>query len=426
MADTDGDGVTDDLDHRPRNPAWFPGDVPWQIGHRDNLEFGPGGLATLRTLWEYGLALGGPEVGAVGNQVWATGIDRFYEANMEEHLYLPPLDLTAASDPTLSFRVWQEVADSADGLYVERRNGSGVWELVPVQNPPQDNNIEATVDVWGDVGYRQEYELAIVRLADFVGDMAEIRIGFRSDEPRHNHGAYLDDFALFEEADDPDGDGITGVWNEFVNEGSDPFFSDSDGDGVDDPSDNRPLNPAWYPDAEAWTPGRSTDFEWDDGGVATRRSLWVLGDPSEGAWSGQRAWVTGLESPYYDRSREYLYLPPMDLTGATDPTLSFRLHQRVAGSGDGLSVERRMFDGSWQAVTVLTPDHTGTGPEGNLVWERVGYQSDGYELAMVSLRHLGGGGGGASLGLPRRLRAEHQRCAHRRPGLARRDRRPRR
>lgn len=70
-------------------------------------------------------------------------------------------------------------------------------------------------------------------------------------------------------------------------------------------------------------------FEADNGGwyTAGQNTTWAWGTPAKStinkAANGTRAWVTGLNSNYANRELSYLYSPCFDLSGLTQPVLSF-------------------------------------------------------------------------------------------------------
>jgi hypothetical protein len=71
------------------------------------------------------------------------------------------------------------------------------------------------------------------------------------------------------------------------------------------------------------------DFETNDGHWFTRgvNSSWQYGTPGKPvitrAANGNRAWVTGLTTPYNNEEYSYLYSPCINLNGMTQPVLSF-------------------------------------------------------------------------------------------------------
>ena len=191
---------------------------------------------------------------------------------------------------------------------------------------------------------------------------------------------------MHEETDDPDGDGLIGIFNEWSVYGTDPFLADTDSDGERDTTDVAPANPAVHDAAEVWTVGSSTDFEVSAGGFATDRTLWERGAPSTGpgyAASGSTVWATSTDGNYFAEAEEALYFPAMDLAGSTSPMLGFRLWHRVWGTGDGTTLQ--IYDrGRWVPLPVTQPLQTGTLASGETAWTDAG-DDVRYDLVLASL-----------------------------------------
>ena len=67
-----------------------------------------------------------------------------------------------------------------------------------------------------------------------IGRQVNLRLAFRSNASGQDVGAYLDDFAFFDETVDADSDGLPGLVDEFSTYGTDPLVADTDGDGIND------------------------------------------------------------------------------------------------------------------------------------------------------------------------------------------------
>ncbi len=71
-----------------------------------------------------------------------------------------------------------------------------------------------------------------------------------------------------------------------------------------------------------------------------RNSSWELGTPASvrinGAASGSNAWKTSLAGYYHDNELSYLYSPCFNISGMTNPTLSFSLALDLEDCGAGL------------------------------------------------------------------------------------------
>ena len=381
--DSDGDGFGDGDEvaagYDPLNPADFPGVVPLLPGELLDFELDDGGLATDRTLWQHAAPSSGPSAAWSGSQIWATAPAGNYFGNALEFLYLPPVDLTTAVDPTLSFRLYAR-AGSGDAASVEYFDPAAGWSSLAPATPAYEASDLLGFAGWATHGYRSQWAWAALPLTQFVGDTAYLRFAFRSNHVLGGSGAYIDDIALDEETDDRDGDGIPGVLDEWELWGTDPSIADTDGDGTLDGDEvaagTDPLNPADFPGGFVLTPGVVLDFEADDGGLATRGTLWEHGSVASGpgaAWSGTQVWATNLDGNYFGEARESVMLPLIDLTAAVDPTLGLRLWNSN-GSGDAASFER--WDGAdWVLVEPARPAYNGTDTTGQAGWQDTNYRS---------------------------------------------------
>jgi hypothetical protein len=246
---TDGEEVTAGTD--PLNGAHFPGAVPLAPGDLLDFELDDGGLVADGTLWQHGSPASGPGRASSGSRAWATNLSGNYGSNLREPLLLPPVDLTATTRPTLSFRLWMS-GTTGDGVGVDAQDEAGVWTRVLADAPlPYESTDAAGIVAFRTVGSGTAYRLVTFDLSAFVGRTLPVRVMFRSDGAWVATGAYLDDLRLDDEADDPDGDGLTGVADERRTYGTDPFLADTDGDGALDGAEvtagSDPLDPLSTP-----------------------------------------------------------------------------------------------------------------------------------------------------------------------------------
>ncbi len=401
VTDTDGDGTFDGVELQdqtdPLNPAWYAGAPGIQSGSGNDFESSGGGCATTGDLWEHAVITGGPGRAHSGSWGWATRAGADYFANANEYLYLPRIDLTVANSPTLSLRIWLSTG-SGDGLDLEIEDASGWTPIAPVVTAY--DGLSGGTPAWTAQGYRSSYALVIFSLAPWAGTQVNARLVFRSDASGQGPGAFVDDLEVYDETDNPDRDLLLGVLDELNTYGTDPFLEDTDGDaerdGAEVTAGTDPLDPASLPAAVPLTPGAHLTFDTNRGGLATLAvppllpvagSLWEYGTPTSGpgvAYNGTRVWATKLATDYFEEAREYLYLPPIDVLGMINPTLSFRLWSS-ASAGDGLSLEVLIPGVGWGPVVPAFPARDGTDPLGRLVWRNQGGPSQ-YALAAASLQ----------------------------------------
>ncbi len=224
VADTDGDGVNDGDEiaqgTSPLNPADLLG-AGWTIDTQTDLETDNGGFATRRTLWEYGAPASGPGAAASGARVWATELSGNFFNSAREYLYVPPLDVPAGVDASFGFHLWTRGSNN-DGVSVEIWDAVNGWQLVPAATPAYDSTDGIGQNAWYSQ-YSGGYRFAAVSLTPWAGETVHLRFAFRSNTFNVQAGAYLDDFAFYDETSDPDGDGVPGLLNEFLNNGTDPL-----------------------------------------------------------------------------------------------------------------------------------------------------------------------------------------------------------
>ncbi|OIP98814.1 MAG: hypothetical protein AUK35_09395 [Zetaproteobacteria bacterium CG2_30_46_52] len=356
--------------------------------------------STLGSLWQYGVPISGPNATSgitADPYVWATNLAGNYNQNAAEYLYLPVLDLTAATNPTLSMRLWSTTSyTNYHGTNVEVLVGS-VWTVIDPYITPYDGGQlnDVNLPAWEELGWtstEQVYQLAAFDLTAYAGQQVQVRLAFRSEGSSiQSLGMYVDDIRIDEETSDLDSDGINGVLSEWNSTGTDPFIADTDGDGTADGADTLPLNPAA---GFAGSITLSSTAGSLDVYAATDGTLWQYGIPTSGpsATSGittdPYVWATNLAGNYPKNAHEYLYLPMLDLTSATNPTLSMRLWSTTSYTNyHGTNVEV-LVGNIWTVIDpYITPYDGNQLNDVNLpAWEEL----QGYQLAVFNLSPYNG------------------------------------
>ncbi|MDX8405222.1 MAG: LamG-like jellyroll fold domain-containing protein, partial [Mariprofundus sp.] len=385
-SDTDRDGFTDFQEVNatpatdPNSSASVPTGATMTTTALLDLEANNGGLWTDGTLWQHGAPTTGPQTAYSGNNVWATNLTGNYTANASEYVYLPKLDTTGVTTPTLSLRLWSAVGSlNWDATNVEVFDPlTNTWTVVTAQITPYDSkqNNNASRPGWGNQGGSPaDWRLAGFDLSGFPRQGLQVRISFVSDWIYEATGMYLDDIRLNDETVDADGDGVNGVINEWTVKGSDPFITDSDGDGTNDGTDSAPRNPAvGYTGAAVATVATGKLLESD---LRTPGTLWANGVPSNGpgaAFTGTTVWATNPTGNYTSNERSNaLYLPRINLTGSTTPILSFRLWSDIEWAWDGANLEA-YIGGTWTRIDPVITTYTGRrlNTTTNKSWDDVG------------------------------------------------------
>jgi len=364
---------------------------------------------TTGTLWQYGVPLSGPNATSAitaDPYVWATNLTGNYPTTATETLYLPLLDLTAATNPTLSMRIWSSTS-SNDGTSLQGFDPlSGNWITVNPYSTTQQYDTATTVgSAWGNVGSpaigSTAYRFSAFDLSALNGNTVQLRLVFSASGVNTTSGTYVDEIRLDEESFDYDSDGIAGVLNEWNStysaahaRGTDPFVTDSDGDGLNDAVDAAPLS-------STLAGGSSVMGGVLDQYAYTLGSVWQYGVPASGpnATSAITAdpyvWATNLVGNYPMNAHEVLYLPLLDMTAAASPTLSMRIWSS-ASSADGASVEAYdSLGGTWNIINPYsTTQQYNTATSGGSAWGTVGAPATGsgaYQFSAFDLTAWNGG-----------------------------------
>jgi cysteine-rich repeat protein len=154
--------------------------------------------------WECGSPNSGPGGAYSGNRCLATVLNGDYSNGMEWNTCTvdsPSIDLTTASNPTLSWYMWIATEGSTyDGanLWVST-NGGGSWQRVDTVTPAYDLTIDGE-SAWGEdaCSYCSSWYNFTADLSAYAGETIMIRFAFRSDTSVVYPGVYIDDVEIFE------------------------------------------------------------------------------------------------------------------------------------------------------------------------------------------------------------------------------------
>ncbi|MGM0558930.1 MAG: PKD domain-containing protein, partial [Myxococcota bacterium] len=328
--------------------------------YTEDFEQADGGAYVNEFGWEHGGPQNGPGRAYSGANVWGTMLDAAAQSG-KSVLTAVPFDLRNATNPIWSFRMWVLGDNFTDSFHVEVNSGDG-WTPVPSAVLPSYQETDNDGDSSWDRQIDPNFTLATVDLSAFAGDFVCTRFIWLTDGSLGNGlGAYIDDVGLHEDDSDPDGDGIIGIRAEQLARATDPFLADTDGDGTDDGAEvnaqTNPLNPAYSSSTDVLGPDFTLNFEGGAGGLAALPGWqWQHGTPTSGpsqAYSGSEVWATNLVGDYATGVPDYVYLPLIDLTNATDPTFSMWLWTRPGLlEHHGSTLEIRTGLNEWTPVQI--------------------------------------------------------------------------
>ncbi|MFH2008436.1 MAG: DUF4215 domain-containing protein [bacterium] len=152
--------------------------------------------------WEWGAPSGvgsEPPAAFAGNYCIGTGMGAQYPDGADYTTFQAvtvPILLTVATSPMLIFRGWIDTESCCDGVTVLVSNDNGqTWSVLPNPSVPYNGNISGR-DCWvGQLGAWQEFSFD---LAAFVGQTIQLAFAFASDGSVTYYGPYVDNVLVTE------------------------------------------------------------------------------------------------------------------------------------------------------------------------------------------------------------------------------------
>jgi hypothetical protein len=185
-------------------------------------------------LWQRGEPGTGPSAAHSGSELWATILDGDYYNYSNSSLVSPVISIPQTADPSLEYWSWFRAEYCCDRGMVEVTNDGGThWATKQTLR-----------------GYMGWWDRKSIDLSNYAGMNIQVRFHFTSDGSITDDGWFIDDFSVqgitplvtfLDPLGDDDSDGLDNAGE--VDQGSDPYNSDTDGDTLLDGSDNCVLTP---------------------------------------------------------------------------------------------------------------------------------------------------------------------------------------
>jgi hypothetical protein len=357
----------------------------------------------------------------------------------------PVIDLTNAVSPQLSFWRWDHTeGGTSDGwnLQISTDNGNTYNEVPSTLVTPTYNLTIVSEPSWG--GDNEQWQNYFADLTAYVGNHVKLRFAFRSDAATVYTGVYLDDIVVAEAAQVPIylttptplpnvyasepyvtqmthvGGASNVVWSidqtNSVNAGWMSIDSTGALTGTPGSSNVGPVSVVVRVDEQ----GEPTNF---DEQTYTLRVLpdyyfqsfagtcpngwtlagdWLCGAPTSPggpptAYSGTQCIGTGMTTDYSPGdtwAATTATSPPINLTGATNPMLSFRMWLDTEANFDGANLQISTDGAFWSVVgntlpqynAMISNDGAWSGHEGAMGWQLVQADLTAYANMTVYLR----------------------------------------
>ena len=158
---------------------------------------------TLGGAWQCGVPTSGPLGAFGGSQVLATVLAGNYTANLAWATCTadsPDIDLTNATTPKVTFRMWVDTEGSSyDGANLKISTDGGASYTL-VSNPVPAYNLASVggEPAWGGHQAASGWQQFSANLSSYAGQVVRLRLAFRTDGSGQYPGVYVDEFFVGE------------------------------------------------------------------------------------------------------------------------------------------------------------------------------------------------------------------------------------
>ncbi len=150
--------------------------------------------------WNVGIPTTGPSTAHSPPNCLSTSLSGQYSNSMTydgNHVRMPPIDLSAATNPVMTFQSWMDAESCCDGGRVEYSVNNGVtWTPIPAAavSPAYTSTSDLR---WS--GILNSWATHTVQLSAFVGQELHLRFAFMSDGSITYQGWYIDNVLISEQ-----------------------------------------------------------------------------------------------------------------------------------------------------------------------------------------------------------------------------------
>ncbi len=152
--------------------------------------------------WEYGTPVAQKiNKAASGTKAWVTNLDGNYNDYETSYLYSPCFDITGLENPTLSFKMAQDIENCGaiycDGAYLEYTVDGNAWQRLGRHGDGVNWYVDSNFQAW-NIQDRTDWHQASIPLPDTFSNV-QFRFVLKSDPGANFEGLGIDDVKIYSE-----------------------------------------------------------------------------------------------------------------------------------------------------------------------------------------------------------------------------------